>query len=380
MATQDRVLTDLAATPAASSPRKASELPTSEGHALKLARIGSVATSGAAAVSVFMGTLPASGSGDIKGYALSIVAAATLGLASASIWHVLHGVAAHAKELHKQSIALAFAVGMFGFGSLTSGSFLAANVGGAGAIQTYQHQAVDKLKKTAEIVAYNAASDAPLLAAVEHGGEAFARAAGSEASAGAVSPRHKAGQGPAFGSIINASENTRKVAAKMRERASARASLLRTAQAAMTEASNTIATGDAAQFEDAYTRASQALSEAEKIRLSAEASSLGVGWIVHSTAAPFINGTLQDIEKARQLAAQNWRAVSIPTYMAISERDAVVKNPPFLAWVCALLIEAAPLVMLGLLLLLWRKETPEQDDGRRLPFDALPAPTLAPAE
>jgi hypothetical protein len=274
---------------------------------------------------------------------------------------------------------------MFGFGSLTSGSFLAANIGGAGAIKTYQHQAVDQLKKTAEIIAYNAASDAPLLAAVENGGEAFARAAGSEASAGAVSPRHKAGQGPAFGSIINAADNTRKVAAKMRERANARASLLRTAQAAMTEADNNIATGEAAQFEDAYSRASQALSEGEKIHLSAEASSLGLGWIVHPTAAAFINGTLQDIEKARQLTAQNWRTVSVPTYTAITERDAVVKNPPFLAWVCALLIEAAPLVMFGLLLLLWREETPEGDDGWPVSIYAaprlqVPAPTLAAAE
>jgi hypothetical protein len=385
MGSQDRFHIDRAAVRAAPPPSPPPKKPTSHGSALALARCVGLTCSFACCVAVFLGIFPQGGSSTgALSYVLPFIAAPVLAFGMACAWHIVLGVAAHATELHKQSIALAFGAGLFVIGCLTSAWFLAAKIGGAAAIQSYQHQAVERLKRAGEIVGSNAASDAALLAAVEHGGEAFRVAASSEDRSSVVA-RNKPGKGAAYRSLNDAADNMAKVATDMRQQAGARADLLAAAQNAMTDANHSAATGDAAEFEQAFAKASEALNAAEKIRLSAAASSLGLGWALDKTAAPFINSQLAEIDKVRQMTGHNRRPVVVPVYAAIDDRQAVINSPQPLAWIGAVLIEALPLAMLGLLLLLWREETPEQDDNWPVPIYAPPPrpnhpPTLAAAE
>lgn len=361
MGLQDRFPIDRAATRAAPLSPPPPQKPTSQGNALALARCVSIACSVACGVAVFLGIFPHSESNTgALSYVLPFIAPPILAFGMAAAWHVVHGVGAHATELHRQVVALAFGAGLFLVGCFTSAWFLAAKIGGAGAIEAYQHQAIERLKRAGEVVAGNAAADAGLLAAVEHGGDALRIAAVSEDKAGVVA-RGKTGRGVAFRGLSDAAESMARIASDMRQQAGTRGELLAAAQTAMSEAERDAATGDAAGFEQAFAKASETLNAAEKIRLSAAASSLGIGWAVDRSAAPHVNATLQEIEKVRQLSNSNRRAIAIPVYTAIDDRQAVLKAPQPLAWIAAVMIEALPLAMLGLLLLLWREETPEQE-------------------
>lgn len=360
MGSQDRFHIDRAASRAAPPPPTPAK-PTSQGNALALARCVSIACSAACGVAVFLGIFPqtASNVGALS-YVLPFIAPPILAFGMAAAWHTTYGVAAHATELHRQCIALAFGAGLFLVGCFTSAWFLAAKIGGAGAIEAYQHQAIERLKRASEVVAGNASADAALLAAVEHGGDALRIAAVSEDKTGVVA-RGKTGKGVAFRGLSDAAESMAKVASDMRQQAGTRGDLLAAAQTAMSEAERDAATGNVAGFEQAFTKASETLNAAEKIRLSAAASALGIGWAVDRSAAPHVNATLQEIEKVRQLSNSNRRAIAIPVYTAIDDRQAVLNAPQPLAWIAAVMIEALPLAMLGLLLLLWREETPEQE-------------------
>ena len=375
MGSQDRFFIDHAATRAAPPPQSPKK-PTSQGNALALARCVSIACSVACGVAVFLGIFPQTGSNaGALGYVLPFIAPPILAFGMAAAWHTTYGVAAHATELHRQVIALAFGAGLFLVGCFTSAWFLAAKIGGAGAIEAYQHQAVERLKFAGEAVAGNASVDSALLAAIEHGGDALRIAAVSEDKAGIVA-RGKTGKGVAFRGLNDAAESMAKIASDMRQQAGTRGDLLTAAQIAMSEAERDAATGDAAGFEQAFAKASENLNAADKIRLSAAASSLGIGWAVDRSAAPHINATLQEIEKVRQLSNASRRAIAIPVYTAIDDRQAILNAPQPLAWIAAVMIEALPLAMLGLLLLLWREETPEL--ATRLPRSITPYPNGAP--
>jgi hypothetical protein len=376
MGSQDRFHIDRAAVRAAPPPPPPKK-PTSQGNALALARCVSVACSVACGVAVFLGIFPKGSNAGALSYVLPFIAAPILAFGMAAAWHVVHGVAAHATELHRQVIALAFGAGLFVVGCSTSAWFLAAKIGGAGAIEAYQHQAIERLKRAGEVVAGNASADAALLAAVEHGGDALRIAAVSEDKTGVVA-RGKTGKGVAFRGLNDAAESMAKVASDMRQQAGTRGDLLTAAQTAMSEAERDAANGDAAGFEQAFAKASETLNAAEKIRLSAAASSLGIGWAVDRSAAPHVNATLQEIEKVRQLSNSNRRAIVIPVYTAIDDRQAVLNAPQPLAWIAAVMIEALPLAMLGLLLLLWREETTEQDNWLPPLFAPTPRPQSGP--
>lgn len=374
MGSQDRFHIDRAAARAALSPPPPKK-PTSQGNALVLARCVSIACSVACGVAVFLGIFPRGGNAGALSYVLPFIAAPILAFGMAAAWHVVQGVGAHATELHRQVIALAFGAGLFLVGCFTSAWFLAAKIGGPSAIEAYQHQAIERLKRAGEVVASNASADAALLAAVEHGGDALRIAAVSEDKAGVVA-RGKTGKGVAFRGLSDAAESMAKVASDMRQQASTRGDLLTAAQTAMGEAERDAAAGDAAGFEEAFAKASENLNAAEKIRLSAAASSLGIGWAVDRSAAPHVNATLQEIEKVRQFSNANRRTIAIPVYTAIDDRQAILNAPQPLAWIAAVMIETLPLAMLGLLLLLWREETPEPETS--LPPFIAPFPNRAP--
>jgi hypothetical protein len=375
MGSLDRFPIDRAASRAAPLPLPASKKPTSQGNALALARCVSIGCSAACGVAVFLGIFPQGGNASVLSYVLPFIAPPILAFGMAAAWHVVHGVGAHATELHRQVIALAFGAGLFLVGCFTSAWFLAAKIGGAGAIEAYQHQAIERLKRAGEVVAGNASADTALLAAVEHGGDALRIAAVSEDKTGVVA-RGKIGKGVAFRGLSDAAESMAKVASDMRQQAGTRGDLLTAAQTVMSEAERDAATGDAAGFEQAFAKASETLNAVEKIRLSAAASSLGIGWAVDRSAAPHVNATLQEIEKVRQLSNSNRRAIAIPVYTAIDDRQAILNAPQPLAWIAAVMIEALPLAMLGLLLLLWREETPEPET--RLPRFITPYPNGEP--
>jgi hypothetical protein len=163
--------------------------------------------------------------------------------------------------------------------------------------------------------------------------------------------RGKTGKGVAFRGRSDAAENMTHVASDMRQQAGTRGDLLTTAQNAVSDAEHAASTSDAAGFEQSYARASEALNESNKIRESAAASSLGIGWAVDRSAAPLVNATLQEVEKVRQLSNTNRRPVDVAVYAAIDDREAVINCPPPLAWIAATMIEAMPLTMPCLLLL-----------------------------
>jgi len=360
MTAQDRFFIDRAAARAAPlPPRKTSDRPVANGHPLILAHCVALGSSLAGTASVFVGTLPSDPS-NIKGYVLSTCAASALGLGSLCAWHITHKIACHATDLPRLVMAGLGSVFLVGMGCLTSGSFLAANIGGDLAIKVEQHQAVDLLKKTENLVTKNAAADMPLSTAIDNLGDAFGSAAPGEDRSSAVA-KTKPGKGGAYDSINNAAVNTRKVASQTREQTAKRDDLLRQAHDAINETDRDIATGDAAGFEVAFAKSTKALTAVEQIKLSASAQTLGLGWIVDKTAAPWLSAQLSQVDKMRQQAAENREAVVVPTFTAIDARSAVVAHPPFLAWVCSLLIETLPGLMTALLIGCWREEKAEEE-------------------
>jgi hypothetical protein len=342
-------------------------------NALYWARGTSAVQSAAVGFGLFMGLWPENpANASIAHLALPFIAPPLLAGGLGFLWHHTLGICAHDAPLRKHVIALCLGVAFTAIGIGCSGSNLAGLLGGENALRTHQERSIETLRQEVEAAKNNAAIEAPLLASVEQGGQTLWISANSENNRSVIR-KTKPGMGTTYTSVSDAAENAEKVAATMRQQSAERDRLLKAAETALGEARRASEASDADQFEDAYGRAATAVSSADKVHLSSTASALGLGLALDRASAPFVNGTLADIDKVRQNVNAIRRPVAVSNYQRISERDAVRKYPgaAFLPWLIAVLTESLALMFMPLLLTLWRSE--DDDPGPPSTGDWLPS-------
>ena len=363
------------------------ERPTSK-RGLALARCVALGSSALCGLAVGLGTYPdVTASAGPMNFVLPFALAPVIAFGLAASWHFVLGLAAHANELHKQAIAVGLGVALFSVGCGTSAWFLCSKLGGASALQAYQLDHVQKLKDAAEIVAVNSASEQGLISAVDAGATALRATAEAEGSTGLLSGR--AGKSVVYQSLMNAAQSVSAMSRSLKQQAEDRDEGLTRAEHNLSDASRAVAARNAAQFEEHVARAASQISAADKVRLTAAASGLGVGLVVADKARPAVDMAFAEIGRAAHGVGENRRDVSVPIYVPIGAKEAVITNPPTLAWIASILIEALPFAMLGILLALWREERDGnnelRDGDEPLPATLVPPtprarPTLAAAE
>jgi hypothetical protein len=297
---------------------------------------------------------------------------AACGLATG--WHYTLNIGAHAEEPHKKALAAVLGVALCGIGAATSAWFLAEKIGGASALQTYQLAYVRKERAALDTAEANAAAEQGLLATIEAREAALRSKAESEDAAALISSG-KRGKGVVYRTLNDAADSLANMATKLQSIAGERDEKLADAKRTLGEATRAIAAHDAAQFETAATRAATEISAADRMRLTATASGLGNGVTTDYARAP-IAAAFGEIIKVARLTNNNRLEVRLPVYVPIDAKEAVKTFPPVLAWTAALLIETIPLILLGVLLVLWREE--RDDDDEQAPPALLAEPRQRP--
>ncbi len=330
--------------------------------ALQWVALGSAVLCGLAiALGTYPDAIASSGAvGILLPLGVGVVVACSLGAG----WHFTLGIAAHAEETHRKALSAVLGVGLCAIGCATSAWFLTSKIGGASAVQAYQLDYVQKLREALDTVSVNAAAEQGLVAAIETGGGSLAATAESENSSGLFSG--KRGKSVVYRTLADAADSLARMATKLQTIADDRDEQLTEAKRSLDEATRAVATHDAAQFESAATKAANEISAADRTHLTTTASSLGIGVSADYARVP-IAAAFSEISKVAALVNENRRDVSVPIYEPISAKDAVITNPPVLAWVASLLVEALPLLMLCVLVVLGREERDDDDDSQAPP-------------
>ncbi len=360
-----------------SKPRQPSPRPTSK-IALGVARCVGLGSASVCGLAFFLGTLP--DSGNPLDYLLPVASAAALAVGLASAWHYVLGIAAYSEgELHRQAVAVGFGVALFLFGCASSAWFLASKIGGESALASYRLGYLARLDAAADTVAANAAAEAEIIAAIQAGANDLDALADAEGSTGVKSGR--VGHGVVWATLKNAATSLSASASALERKAADRRDELSRATDALDDARKAVAAHDAAQFQESASRAADRIKAASKLNLAASVAALGVG-LSRDYAGAAINEALADVANAARRVAENRRAVTVPDFQPVDTREAVRLNPPALAWLAAVAVEALPLAMLGILLTLWRRERDDDEQAEVVaqPVPLRPRPTLTAAE
>ena len=347
--------------------------PTSRTH-LTLARVAALATSCAAAFAVGLGISAeafASGGGYI---ALPFVAAAVVATLLSAGWHVALGYAAHTREAYERAIAFGFGVALFLIGVGCSGWFLASMLGGNAALQTQQHDYLDRLTAAMNVAATNAASERNIISALDSAASNLDKTANAEGSNGIVSG--KIGQKVVYTALKNAAASMASMRAALGSKGEERDDLLARARDAIREALRASTSHDAMLFQENTTNAANAIAAANAIRFAPSLAGLGNG-LATNQARSVIDESVNNVHSAALAISRQRRVVDIPVYEPIDAKHAILSHPQPLAWVVAIVIEILPLVMLGLLLALWRDEEKQSEVEPMQSFER-PRPRVMP--
>ena len=306
--------------------------------------------------------------GCLLAFGVGIVIAAGI----ATGWHYALGLAAHTEEdgePEKKAQAVVIAAFLLFVGCGTSGWYLTSRIGGANAEQQHQLEHTQKLAGSADAVKSNSGLDDGLVASVETSASAMRSAAESEREAGLMSHGQR-GAGVVYRTLNDAADNMRDMAAKLRDLVASRDNHLKHTLQNLVEARKAAASHDTGHFEEAVARAASEIAAADQTPILATASTLRPG-VVTSNSRATIEAAFNDIGRAAGLVAENRREVSVPVYVPIDAKQAVIAHPPILAWVAALLIEGIPLILLAVLLILWRND---DDDSAPPAVESEPRP------
>jgi hypothetical protein len=333
---------------------------------LTLARVAALATSCAAAFAVGLGISSeafASGGGYI---ALPFVAAAVVATLLSAGWHVALGYAAHTREAYERAIGFGFGVALFLIGVGCSGWFLASMLGGNAALQTQQHDYLDRLTAAMNVAAANAASERNILSALNSAASNLDKTANAEGSNGIVSG--KIGQKVVYTALKNAAASMASMRSALDAKGDERDELLARARDAIREALRASATRDITLFQESSANAANAIAAANSIRFAPSLAGLGNG-LATNQARSVIDESVNNVHSAALTISRQRRTVDIPVYEPIDAKHAILSHPQPLAWVVAIVIEILPLVMLGLLLALWRDEEKQSETDAMQSFE-----------
>jgi hypothetical protein len=362
--------------------RKAPPRDTSK-FAVKALRGVALGSSALCGFAVALSTYPdAIADGNPLNLILPLGASAVLAIGLGTAWHYTLGIASHAEETNKKALAACLGVTLCLIGCATSAWFLAAKIGGATALQSNRLEHVRRLKDSANIAALNGGSEQGLVAAFEAGGSALHESAQREGGPGHITGLR--GQGSVYQSLMILAGSMTDMTATLREAAKRRDDLLARAERTIAEAVKAATAGnDGTLFQQAAATAARAIADADNIHLRDIATNFSGGVVVAAKARPVVDDVINRMNQALARADDNRRPVSVPVYVPVTAKEAVIVNPPPLAWIAAGVIEFLPLIGLALLLLLWRERHDDDSGAVSAPlFPPMPRgrPALRPAE
>ncbi len=295
--------------------------PTSQTH-LTLARVAAFATSCAAAFAVGLGI---SGEAFASGgayVALPFLAAAVVAILLTSGWHVALGYAAHTRELHERAIAFGFGVVLFLIGVGCSGWFLASMLGGNAALESHQHEYLDRLTAAMNIAAGNAASERNILSALDSAASNLDKTANAEGSNGIISGR--VGQKVVYAALKNAAASMASMRAALDAKGEERDEFLARARDEMREALRASAAHDATLFQESTANAASAIAAANAIRFAPSLAGLGNG-LAPNYARGVIDEAVSNVHAAALTISKQRRTVDIPVYEPIDAKQAILR-------------------------------------------------------
>jgi hypothetical protein len=324
-----------------------------------LARSVGFAAGVSAGASFGVGTMPDALAAGGLNIALPIIGALVLMIGLGAFWHNLYHYAAHARETHERSIALGFGGGGFLIGASCTAWFLAGILGGPSALNEYKHGYVARDQAAIELASADAALDDNVVVALKTAENNLDATASGECDSGVVSGRR--GKGVICAALKNSAGGMTALRGSLAKQQQERDNALSRARDALTDAVRDISTGDDTAFRDDAARAVAETRAGAKIRLGV--ASLNIGIAAPAEALHTIDETASGIAAVMADINMRRRAVTVPDYQPIDAKKAMLTNPQPLAWLAALVIEALPLLMLGLLLTIWRDEEGDDKDG-----------------
>ena len=256
-----------------------------------------------------------------------------------------------------------------------SGWLLATVIGGAAALQDYQHRAVEYVRAASDYVSGNLAVEANIVTALNTAANNLAAAADSECTYGLFTPHP--GEGPVCRGIRNAASGLVKMRRDLMKQQQEVNEALARSDEALASATRDIAARDMSGFQDDMAKAVAEVRAAEKVHLGVE--SLNIGLAVPAQAESLINQTTSGLSSVMSnINSNRHRVVTVPDYQPIDQKTAMLKNPQLTAWLAAVVVDLLPMICLGLLLTIWRDEEtppPRQSDSDEPPHYG-PAPDL----
>lgn len=280
-------------------------------------------------------------------FTIAIVVAGGLGAG----WHVALGMGAQAQGQQAKIIAILIGLALAVIGTATSAWFLAAKIGGSPAIQMHQSAYLRDLQEAEQVVAKNANTELELLNATETLANGLNADAESEGKFGMFSG--KSGYKGVYEALISSAQALIGIHTDLRKLDSKRQNLLTAARRDIELASRAIADRDREAFEQAASRAATEIADASRIRISGLAGNLTLGSAT-GAAGRAIASTATSVGDVARDVESRLDPVTIPTFAPMDAKEAVVAYPAPLPWIMAILIEALPLIMLGLLIVLPR--------------------------
>lgn len=280
-------------------------------------------------------------------FILPFVIAIAVALGLGAGWHVVLAMGSVARSPQARAMVLSLGLGLAVIGAGTSAWFLAAKIGGSTAVSSHQQIYLTDLNEAEQKIAANHARERVLIAVAGRGQSALENTALDEGNFGAVSG--KAGFKTVFSALKNAAGGLQDTQSELQRLADRTDGLLSQARHSIDEAGKAIAARDDRKFEDAIGVAVSRLGDANRIRLSN--TLLGAGDIDASgPAATNVANVVDGMRRAVRSVSSELRPVTIPAYVPMDAKTAVVTYPQPLPWLMAILIECLPLLMLGIMM------------------------------
>lgn len=333
----------------------ASARPTASGF-LTLARVAALGTAILAGYSLATGTWSEAYSTGGVLCALPFLIAVVVGLLLASLWHTALGYAAHAETVAERSLGASFGAALSLVGIGCSGWFLATLLGGNAALQDYRLAYLGHLRDAQNIVAANGTIESTIVDGVARAASTMTTLADDEGASGQVSG--KPGKHVVYNALQGAAQSFGEKAEALADAKKERDAALKRSRDNAEAAVQAAAAGNGKLFQSLAAKAATELTDANAIHF--DVTDLGLGLDLIHAKTP-IDQALRDVSKVVTASNEKIADVDIPAYQPIDAKRAIVVAPQPLAWLTAIVIDALPLLFLGLLLTVWRRPPPRTE-------------------
>lgn len=291
---------------------------------------------------------------------IPFLAGGTLMAMAGICWHGLLGAAADAKTIGQGSIFFALGTAVCGIAIGVSALPLAATVGGPAALQTHQYEHINVLNVALDAAASNATNDQGILTAVVGAAENIWSTSKAEGDNGVVTA--KPGEKTVWATLRAAAGSFDQMTKTLTGIGNDRNTLISRAREDVTAANAAISAHDSNAFEENARSAAANIVAANAITYAHNLAGFGNGLPPNGTAGPIIDKAVRNIQSSATTISKQRRTVSVPPYVPLDYRAAMIANPQPFAWIAAISIEILPMILMGLLLALPREPQPAEPE------------------